>query len=177
MDCSLSVSFVHRDSLGKSTGVGFHALLHGIVPIQGWNSSLPHCRQILYHLSHEGSPILVHWVLTHLFWFSSAIQNHRLWDKSVQKLGWVETKYIVWVLYTTHQTQAEIEWFSTGFLPAAKGPEASKQYEVFLLITRQTTSHSPTPNWDLLKQEPFQQGRRPKQRGFSCCLFIWSFSY
>ena len=30
--------------------------LQGIVPIQGSNPGLPHCRQILYCLSHQGSP-------------------------------------------------------------------------------------------------------------------------
>ena len=33
-----------------------HALLQGIFPTQGSNPGLPHCRQILYHLSHQGSP-------------------------------------------------------------------------------------------------------------------------
>ena len=28
----------------------------GIFPTQGSNLGLPHCRQILYHLSHQGSP-------------------------------------------------------------------------------------------------------------------------
>ena len=28
----------------------------GIFPTQGSNSGLPHCRRILYHLSHQGSP-------------------------------------------------------------------------------------------------------------------------
>ena len=28
----------------------------GIFPTQGSNPGLPHCRQILYHLSHQGSP-------------------------------------------------------------------------------------------------------------------------
>ena len=37
------------------TGVGCHALLQGIVPTQGSNLGLLHCRQILYHLSHQGS--------------------------------------------------------------------------------------------------------------------------
>ena len=40
------------DSPGKKTGVGCHFLLQGILPTQGSNSGLPHCRQILYHLSH-----------------------------------------------------------------------------------------------------------------------------
>ena len=44
------------DSSGKNTGVGCHSLLQGISLTQGLNSSLPHCRQILYHLSHQGSP-------------------------------------------------------------------------------------------------------------------------
>ena len=43
------------NSLGKNTRVGCHALLQGIFPIQGSNPSLLHCRQILYHLSHQGS--------------------------------------------------------------------------------------------------------------------------
>ena len=35
---------------------GCHSLFQGIFPTQGLNSSLPHSRQILYHLSHQGSP-------------------------------------------------------------------------------------------------------------------------
>ena len=31
-----------------------HALLQEIFPTQGLNPGLPHCRQILYHLSHQG---------------------------------------------------------------------------------------------------------------------------
>ena len=45
-----------RDSPGKNTGVGCHALLQRIFPIQGLNPRLLHCRQILYHLSHQESP-------------------------------------------------------------------------------------------------------------------------
>ena len=36
-DCSLPGSSVHGDSPGKNTGVGFHALLQGILPTQGAN--------------------------------------------------------------------------------------------------------------------------------------------
>ena len=62
MDCSPSGSSVRGDSPGKNPGVGCHALLQGIFPIQGSNPGLPHCRWILHHLSHQGSPIstLVH---------------------------------------------------------------------------------------------------------------------
>ena len=40
---------------GTSTGVDCHFLLQGIFPTQGSNPGLPHCRQTLYHLSHQGS--------------------------------------------------------------------------------------------------------------------------
>ena len=42
------------DFLGKSTGVCCHFLLQGIFPTKGSNPGLPHCRQMLYHLSHWG---------------------------------------------------------------------------------------------------------------------------
>ena len=41
------------NSLGKNTRVGSHPLLQGIFPTQGSNPGLPHCGQILYHLSHQ----------------------------------------------------------------------------------------------------------------------------
>ena len=44
------------NSPGKNTGVGYHFLLQGIFETQGLNLHLPHCRQILYHLSHQESP-------------------------------------------------------------------------------------------------------------------------
>ena len=62
MDCSLPGSSVYGDSPGKNTGVDGHALLQGIFPTQGSNPGLPHCRQILYRLSHQGSPRIREWV-------------------------------------------------------------------------------------------------------------------
>ena len=53
-------SFVHGDSLGKHTGVGCLALLQGIFPTHGLNPGLLHCRWILYHLSHQRSPICIY---------------------------------------------------------------------------------------------------------------------
>jgi len=44
------------NSPGQNTGVGSHFLLQGIFPTQGSNPGLLHCRQILYQLSHQGSP-------------------------------------------------------------------------------------------------------------------------
>ena len=82
-DCSSPDSSVHGDSPGKNTEVGCHflfqkslrphglysswnshevgslSLLQGIVPTQGSNPGLPHCRWILYQLSHKGSLVFI----------------------------------------------------------------------------------------------------------------------
>ena len=50
------------NSLGQSTRVGSLSLLQGIFPAQESNPGLPHCRQILYQLSHKGSPRSLEWV-------------------------------------------------------------------------------------------------------------------
>ena len=50
------------NSSGQNTGVGSLSLLQGIFPTQGLNPGLPHCRQILYQLSHKGSPRTLEWV-------------------------------------------------------------------------------------------------------------------
>ena len=42
--------------LQANTRVGSHSLLQGIFPTQGSNPGVLHYRQILYHLSHQGSP-------------------------------------------------------------------------------------------------------------------------
>ena len=41
---------------------GSLSLLQGIFPTQGLNPGLPHCRQILYQLSHKGSLRILDWV-------------------------------------------------------------------------------------------------------------------
>ena len=53
MDCSLCP----WNSPGKNTGMGSLSFLQGIFPTQGLNLGLPHCRQILYHLSQQKSQI------------------------------------------------------------------------------------------------------------------------
>ena len=50
------------NSSGRNTGVGNPSLLQGIFPTQGLNPGFLHCRWILYHLSHKGSPRKLEWV-------------------------------------------------------------------------------------------------------------------
>ena len=42
------------DFLAKSTRVGCHFHLQGIFPTQRLNTGLLHCRQMPYHLNHQG---------------------------------------------------------------------------------------------------------------------------
>ena len=53
---SLSMGFSRQEYWSD-----LHSLLQRIFPMQGWNQGLLHCRQILYHLRHQGSPFLCLW--------------------------------------------------------------------------------------------------------------------
>ena len=61
---TLQVDSLLSESPGKpkNTGVGSLSLLQGNFPIQESNEGLLHCGQILYQLSHQGSPRIVEWV-------------------------------------------------------------------------------------------------------------------
>ena len=50
------------NSAGQNTRVDSLSLLQGIFPTQGLKLGLPHCRRILYQLSHKGSPRILEWV-------------------------------------------------------------------------------------------------------------------
>ena len=59
------------DFPGKNTRVGSYSLLQGFFLTQGSNLGLLHCRQILYHLSHQGSPTLLSF--SFFFFFLAAL--------------------------------------------------------------------------------------------------------
>ena len=81
MDCSSPGSSVHGIFRAR-TGVGSHSLLQGIFPTQESNTSLPRCRQILYRLSHQGSP-------PGKLLYSFAFSLSHLWVKNpCPLLGW-----------------------------------------------------------------------------------------
>ena len=79
IDCNPPGSSVYGDSLGKNTGVGCHALLQGIFPIQGSNPGLPPTLQAsLYNLSHQGNPRILEWVA---YPFSRGSSRPRNWTR------------------------------------------------------------------------------------------------
>ena len=90
-DCGSPGSSMHGDSPGKNTGVGFYVLLQGIFPTQGSKPGVPHCRQILYHPSHQGSP----WILI-LEWVAYSLPRGSSWPRNQT---WVS--YIVGGFFTS----------------------------------------------------------------------------
>ena len=82
IDCSPPGSSVHGDSSGKNTEVGCHSLLQGIFLTPGSNPGLPHCRLILYCLSHQGSLCYIAGTPTRLSADSSAetLQARKEWN-------------------------------------------------------------------------------------------------
>ena len=63
------------DFPGRNAGVGNLSLLQGIFPTQGSNPGLPHYRQILYQLRHQGNPRILAWVAYPFFIRSSQPRN------------------------------------------------------------------------------------------------------
>ena len=64
-------------SPGQNTEMGSHSLLQGIFPTQGSDPGLPHCRWVLYQLSHQGSLtcILIKYELTRVTHFCSCSKD------------------------------------------------------------------------------------------------------
>ena len=95
------------DFLSKSTVVGCYFLLQGIFPTQGSNPGLPHCRQTLYHLSHQGSPRILEWVAIP---FSRRSSQPRDWTWVSHIVG---RRFTVWATSWTWLTHAA-EFLASG---------------------------------------------------------------
>ena len=87
------------DFPGNSTGVDCHFLLQGIFPTQGSNPGLPHCRQRLYHLSHQGSPFLLREILNS--YFHGYLLHHFL-KNNTDQANWID-KYWVWDILSVEE--------------------------------------------------------------------------
>ena len=77
-----------------------HSLLQGIFPTRGLNSGLLHCRQILHHLSHQGSPsnpLLLDVLSAPLFCVlicaGHCMALTVLWRPVLQRVFWGESPY------------------------------------------------------------------------------------
>ena len=118
-------------SPGQNTGVGSCSLLQGIFPSsQGSNPGLPHCRWVLYQLSHQGSPRILEWVA---YPFSSRSSWPRNWT-GVSCLvgrfftGWASreapVEYCSAIKKQKQKKNGQRTWmyFSRKFMQVAKRP-------------------------------------------------------
>ena len=101
------------DSPGNNIGVGCHALLQGIFPTQGSNQSLPHCKQILYHLRHQGSPRILEQVT---YPFSRGSSPPRNWTGVSCIAGGFFTSWATREVPPEHGSAYTLSLFSFSFL-------------------------------------------------------------
>ena len=116
------------NSPGQNTGVGSLSLLQRIFPTQGSNSGLPHCRWILYQLSHEGSSRILEWIA---YPFSRGSFQPGNWNRisyiagrcftnwAIKETHWIRFQYgsclLVQVLEACQQLRCKIRGGEFGF--------------------------------------------------------------
>ena len=101
MDCSLPGSFVH--GLFQAIVLEWIAnfLLQGIFLTQGSNPGLLHCRQALYHLSHQGSYDQM--TYGHLIWQHIKKQRHYFANKGPCSQSYGFSNSLVWMWDLDHK--------------------------------------------------------------------------
>ena len=92
------------DSPGQNTAVGSLSLLHGIFPTRGSNPGLPHCRWLLYQLSHKGSRGKIIPFKTQIF--KGLKENNTDWA-----LGDIPGTVLVTVDYLNNPVAQALLWF------------------------------------------------------------------
>ena len=100
MDCRPPGSSVHGILWAKNTGVGSHSLLHVIFPTQGLNPGLLHCRQVLYHLSHQGSGNTPFRKLLQINESEScSVVSNSLWPMDYTVHGILQARKLEWIAF------------------------------------------------------------------------------
>ena len=88
------------DFPGKNTGAGCHFLLQGIFLTQGSNLGFLHCRQLLYHLSHQGSPS------SQRYGFSSS--HVWMWELD-HKENWAPKNWCFWTVVLEKTLESPVD--------------------------------------------------------------------
>ena len=97
MDCCLSGSSVHGILEARILS-GSPSLLQRIFLTQGSNLDVLHCRQIIYHLSHQGSPPTGNQELTvleTLYWETSILLQK--WLNDIGNWAWASFNHYQWM--------------------------------------------------------------------------------
>ena len=72
--------------MGFSRPEYWRSLLQGIFPTQGSNPGLPHCRWILYQLSHKGSPKILEWA-------ADPFSSGSSWPRNWTGVSWIAGRF------------------------------------------------------------------------------------
>ena len=94
--------------------MGSLALLQRIFPTQGSNPGLPHHRQILYQLSHKGSPRILEWVACP---FSNGSSHPRNWTR----VSCIADRFFT-KLFHLLQLLSHVQFFATSWSVAHQAP-------------------------------------------------------
>ena len=161
------------NSPGQNTGVGCLSLLQGIFPSQGSNPGLPHCRWILYQLSHKGSPTILEWVT---YPFSKGSSQPRNRTSVFCIAGWFFT---IWAM-----REAPLKWLSPeSSRESSKAPlcpagitQPSRRISWPLNLTLTPPLHKPSIHFSLCCRLRGVAGRLSTKR--CCCrskkISVWS---
>ena len=157
MDYSLPRSSVHGDSPGKNTEVGCCALLQGNFPTQGLNPGLPHCREILYCLSHQRS--------------SCGIIGGERKDSPIQ-FSSVQLLSCVWLFATprTAACQASLSTTNSQSLPKFRSIEFVMPSNNLILCCPLLLLPSIFPSTGVFSNKSVLCIRWPKYWSFSFCI-------
>ena len=121
------------NSPGQNTRVGRLSLLQGIFPTQGSNPGLPHCRRILYQLSHKGNPRILEWV-------ACPFSSRSFWPRSQTGVSCIAGGFFAyWAIMEAPESQ-RILWFKW----LARRNRTLKQK------TLKTPTSSMTPFWQII---------------------------
>ena len=140
-----------RNSPGQNTGMGSLSLLQGIFPTQGSNPGLPHCGQILYQLSHQGSPRILEQV-------AYPFSRGSSWPRNWTEVSWIVGQFTNWPIRDSTSKVArrlnEIQPVNHLARCLSRSPKAlngSCYYQLFQLWLAFTKQEKPTMFHTLLR--------------------------
>ena len=149
LDCSLLWPWGFP---GKNTGVGCHSLLQGIFPTRG----LLHCRQILYHLSLQGS------------WNSMCPSpNKQGWERRSTSLSLCVNPSFTFP-YPVSRCASQDDWYWQYLLPPRENPIPNHRdgYNPNRTTTSEHDRGAPTLSFVVEKQKwLIRRQRNHKARG------------
>ena len=140
---------------------GSHSLLQGIFLIQGSNLSLPHCMQILYHLSHE----IYVYIYIYMKWSEVTQSCPTFWDP-------VDCSLLRSSIPGILQTRT-LEWVAISFSNAGKWKVKVKVKSCPTFQTPWTAAYQAPPSMGVSRQEYWSGVPSP----FPIYVYIYTYTY